>query len=58
MRRIVQKDHRVHVKTGRGTVVAKRVIVATPPPTVLDIGFHPGLPADRRALLQSCTWAS
>ena len=38
--------------TGRGTVVAKRVIVAAPPPTVLDIGFHPGLPADRRALLE------
>ena len=51
VRRIVQKDRRVHVKTGRGTVVARRVIVAAPPPTVLDIGFHPGLPADRRALL-------
>ena len=53
VRRIVQKHHRVHVKTGRGTVVAKRVIVAAPPSTVLDIGFHPGLPADRRALLES-----
>jgi len=53
VQRIVQKHHRVHVKTGRGTVVAKRVIVAAPPPTVLDMGFHPGLPADRRALLQS-----
>jgi len=51
--RIVQKDHRVHVKTGRGTVVAKRVIVAAPPSTVLDIGFHPALPTDRRALLRS-----
>jgi monoamine oxidase len=51
--RIVQKHHKVHVRTGRGTVVAKRVIVAAPPPTVLDIGFHPGLPADRRALLTS-----
>ena len=49
--RIVQKAHRVHVRTGRGSVFAKRVIVATPPPTVLDMGFHPGLPADRRALL-------
>ena len=53
VQRIVQKHHRVHVRTGRGTVVAKRVIVATPPPTVLDMGFHPGLPADRRALLTS-----
>ena len=53
VQRIVQRHHRVHVKTGRGTVVAKRVIVAAPPPTVLDIGFHPGLPADRRALLTS-----
>jgi monoamine oxidase len=51
--RIVQKDRRVHVKTGRGTVVAKRVIVAAPPSTVLDIGFHPGLPTDRRNLLRS-----
>jgi monoamine oxidase len=53
VRRIVQKGHRVHVRTGRGTVVARRVVVAAPPPTVLDIGFHPGLPADRRALLTS-----
>jgi monoamine oxidase len=51
--RIAQKHHRVHLRTGRGTVVARRVIVAAPPPTVLDIGFHPGLPADRRALLSS-----
>ena len=51
VRRIVQKHRRCDVKTGRGTVGRKRVIVAAPPPTVLDIGFHPGLPADRRALL-------
>ena len=51
--RILQQHHRVHVRTGRGTVVAKRVVVAAPPPTVLDIGFHPHLPADRRALLAS-----
>src|SRR4051794_7501530 len=51
--RIHQRHREVHVRTGRGTVVAKRVIVAAPPPTVLDIGFHPGLPADRRALLTS-----
>jgi monoamine oxidase len=51
--RIVQKHHRVHVRTGRGTVVARRVIVAAPPPTVLDIGFHPRLPSGRRSLLGS-----
>ena len=51
--RITQKHREVHVRTGRGTVVAKRVIVAAPPPTVLDMGFHPGLPSDRRALLSS-----
>ena len=34
-------------------VRAKRVIVAAPPATVLDIGFHPALPADRRSLLSS-----
>ncbi len=51
--RIVQKDRRVHVHTGRGTVVAKRVIVAAPPSTVLDLGFHPKLPADHRQLLSS-----
>jgi monoamine oxidase len=53
VRRIAQKHHRVHVSTGRGTVVAKRAIVAVPPPTVLDLGWHPRLPADRRALLTS-----
>jgi monoamine oxidase len=53
VRRIVQKDGRVHVHTGRGTVTAKRVIVAAPPATVLDIGFHPRLPVDHRALLRS-----
>ena len=53
VRRIVQRDRRVHVVTGRGTVVAQRVVVAAPPPTVLDIGFHPGLPSDRRRLLRS-----
>jgi monoamine oxidase len=51
--RIVQERHRVHVRTGRGTVAARRVIVAAPPPTVLDIGFHPHLPSARRSLLTS-----
>jgi monoamine oxidase len=51
--RIVQEHHRVRVRTGRGTVVAKRVIVAAPPPTGLDLGFHPHLPRGRRSLLSS-----
>jgi monoamine oxidase len=51
--RIVQEHHRVHVRTGRGTVVARHVVVAAPPPTVLDIGFHPHLPTARRSLLTS-----
>jgi monoamine oxidase len=53
VQRIAQHDGRVHVKTSRGRVTARRVIVAAPPPTVLDIGFHPVLPPQRRALLES-----
>lgn len=53
VRRIVQRNGRVRVRTGRGTVLARRVVVATPPPTVLDLGFHPHLPLDRRRLLES-----
>lgn len=52
VRRIVQQDHRVHVHTGRGTVVAKRVIVAAPPPLVLDIDWFPRLPTRRLQLLR------
>ncbi|WP_182524630.1 flavin monoamine oxidase family protein [Nocardioides dongkuii] len=51
--RIVQKDHRVHVHTRRGTVVAKRVVVAAPPPLVLDIDWFPRLPTRRQQLLRS-----
>ncbi|WP_205473769.1 flavin monoamine oxidase family protein [Nocardioides sp. SYSU D00038] len=50
--KIVQKDHRAVVHTKRGTVIAKRVIVAAPPPTVLDIRFFPRLPARRTQLLR------
>ncbi|CAN5417191.1 FAD-dependent oxidoreductase [soil metagenome] len=50
--RIEQRDDRVRVHTARGVVVAKRVIVAAPPPMVLDIDWFPRLPTRRRTLLQ------
>ncbi len=53
VQRIVQRGTRARLRTPRGTVAAKQVIVAAPPPTVLDIAFDPVLPADRRALLES-----
>jgi monoamine oxidase len=51
--RIEQKDHRAVVHTGRGVVTARRVIVAAPPPLVLDIDWFPKLPNQRTHLLQS-----
>ncbi|KAA1426558.1 flavin monoamine oxidase family protein [Nocardioides antri] len=51
VRRIVQRDAWAHVHTDRGTVRAKRVVVACPPPLVLDIDWSPQLPARRRHLL-------
>jgi monoamine oxidase len=53
VRRIVQKDGSAHVHTDRGTVRAQRVVVACPPPLVLDIDWHPQLPTRRRQLLES-----
>jgi monoamine oxidase len=53
VRRIVQRDGWAHVHTDRGTVRAKRVIVACPPPLVLDIDWHPQLPQRRRHLLSN-----
>ena len=50
--RIVQRDDRVVVHTGRGPVRAKRVVVACPPPLVLDIDWHPQLPRKRQQLLR------
>ncbi|WP_300406043.1 FAD-dependent oxidoreductase [Nocardioides sp.] len=50
--RIEQRDHRVRVHTRRGVVTAKRVIVAVPPPLLLDIDWSPGLPKQRRKLLK------
>lgn len=52
VRRIEQRDHRVVVHTGRGTVTARRVIVAAPPPLVLDIDWFPRLPTRRLQLLR------
>lgn len=51
--RIEQRDDRVRVHTGRGTVVARRVIVTAPPPLVLDIDWFPRLPERRRKLMRS-----
>lgn len=53
VRRIEQRGERVRVHTGRGTVVARRVVVAVPPPLVLAIDWQPGLPERRRKLMQS-----
>jgi monoamine oxidase len=52
VRRIVQLEHRVVVHTGRGVVRARRVVVACPPPLVLDIDWHPQLPRRREQLLR------
>ena len=52
VRRITQTSSGVAVATDRGTVQAKRVIVAVPPPLALDIQWSPVLPARRRLLLQ------
>jgi monoamine oxidase len=49
--RIDQHDGRAVVHTTRGNVSCRRVIVAAPPPLVLDIDWYPRLPARRRALL-------
>ncbi len=50
--RIEQRDGRALVRTARGTVSARRVICAAPPPLVLDIDWYPQLPTRRRALLE------
>jgi monoamine oxidase len=52
VRRIEQRDHRAIVHTARGVVRARRVIVACPPPLVLDIDWHPQLPTRRLQLLR------
>ena len=52
VRRIRQDGSGVDVHTDRGTVRAKRVIVACPPRFVLDIDWSPLLPPRRAQLLQ------
>jgi monoamine oxidase len=49
--RIDQGNGHATVHTSRGAVQCKKVIVACPPPLVLDIDWHPQLPAQRNALL-------
>ena len=52
VRRIRQDATGVDVHTDRGTVRAKRVVVACPPRFVLDIDWSPLLPPRRAQLLQ------
>ncbi|MCW2783498.1 MAG: hypothetical protein JWP74_15 [Marmoricola sp.] len=50
--KIVQKGGVAHVTSARGTVKAKRVIVACPPPLVREMEFVPAMPAQRQQLLE------
>jgi monoamine oxidase len=52
VRRITQDDQHAVVHTARGPVRARRVIVAAPPPLVLDIDWFPRLPRRRAELLR------
>ena len=52
VRRITQSSDHVVVQSDRGSVRAKRVIVAVPPAMVLDIDWYPLIPARREQLLQ------
>ena len=52
VRRIAQTGSAVTVVSDRGTVKAKRVVVAVPPPLALGIDWEPLLPPRRLQLLQ------
>jgi monoamine oxidase len=52
VRSVKQTKRHAVVRTDRGTVRAKRVIVACPPPTILGIDWFPLLPQRRQQLLQ------
>ncbi|GAA3531435.1 FAD-dependent oxidoreductase [Aeromicrobium panaciterrae] len=52
VRKITQTGTTVTVSSDRGTVTAKRVIVAVPPPLALGIDWSPLLPPRRLQLLQ------
>jgi monoamine oxidase len=55
VRRIDQTDDAVTVTTERGQVRATRAIVATPPPMVTAIDWHPLLPPKRQQLMARLT---
>jgi monoamine oxidase len=50
--RVDQFNGRAVVGTSRGAVSCRRLVLAAPPETVLDIDWNPGLPAPRRRLLE------
>ncbi|NYG54826.1 flavin monoamine oxidase family protein [Nocardioides perillae] len=50
--KVVQGDGRAVVHTTRGVVRASRVVVAAPPPLVLDVDWFPRLPHRRTQLLR------
>lgn len=50
--RIVQRSGHCEVHSTRGTVRARRVVVACPPPLVLGIDWHPQLPLQRQQLMR------
>jgi monoamine oxidase len=52
VQRIRQTSSYVDVVTARGTVRAKRVVVAAPPAAVLGIDWYPMMPVRRQHLLQ------
>lgn len=52
VRRIAQYSDHVRVHSDRGTVRARRVVVAVPPAMVLDIDWYPLIPPRRQQLLQ------
>ncbi len=52
VRRIEQRDGHALVHTQRGVVRASHVVVAAPPPLVLDIDWDPVLPRRRTQLLR------
>jgi monoamine oxidase len=52
VRSVVQEHGHVVVHSDRGSVRAKRVIVAAPPQLVRNIDFRPGMPIQRQQLLK------
>jgi monoamine oxidase len=55
VRRIDQTDDAVTVTTDRGPVRASKAIIATPPPMVTAIDWHPLLPPKRQQLMARLT---